>query len=91
MRSIAGRKYTPVLEGLNALVEERGRVVEGLPLVAGQRSVMTFGISTEDGKRIVYRLGRSLVSEHDDHCCQSMTKREIKRIHVDGSQRRPAT
>ena len=52
---------------------------------------MTFGISTEDGKRIVYRLGRSLVSEHDDHCCQSMTKREIKRIHVDGSQRRPAT
>ena len=74
MRSIAGRKYTPVLEGLNALAEERGWVVEVLPLVTGQRSVRekewlevmkTFGISAEDGKRIIYRLCNSLLSEHE--------------------------
>ena len=45
-----------------------------LPLVAGQSSVRekecledmkTFGISAEDGKRIIYRLGNSLLSEHE--------------------------
>ena len=44
-----------------------------LPLVAGQRSVKekerlatmkTFGISEEDGKRIIDRLGNLLLSEH---------------------------
>jgi hypothetical protein len=49
-------------------------VVEVLPLVAGQSSVRekewledmkTFGISAEDGKRIIYRLGNSLLSEHE--------------------------
>jgi hypothetical protein len=58
----------------NALAEERGWVVEVLPLVAGQRSVRenewleamkTFGISAEDGKRIIYRLGSLLRSEHE--------------------------
>ena len=39
MKSIAERQHTPILEGLNALTEERGWVVEVLPLVAGQRSV----------------------------------------------------
>ena len=39
MKSIAERQHTPILEGLNALAEERGWVVEVLPLVAGQRSV----------------------------------------------------
>jgi hypothetical protein len=65
MKSIAERQHTPILEGLNALAGERGWVVEVLPLVAGQRSVRekvwlesmkTFGISAEDGKRIIYRL-----------------------------------
>jgi hypothetical protein len=74
MKSIAERQHTPILEGLNALTEERGWVVEVLPLVAGQRSVRekewleamkTFGISTEDGKRIIYRLGSLLLSEHE--------------------------
>lgn len=48
----------------------------GLPLVGGQRSVKvrkkkllevmkTFGISEEDVKRIIYRLGTSLLSEHE--------------------------
>ena len=62
------------MEGLNALEEKRGWVVEVLPLVAGQRSVRekewlevmkTFGISAEDGKRIIYRLGSLLLSEHE--------------------------
>ena len=39
MKSIVERQHTPILEGLNALSEERGWVVEALPLVAGQRSV----------------------------------------------------
>jgi hypothetical protein len=63
MKSIAERQHTPILEGLNALAEERGWMVEVLPLVAGQRSVSekewlaamkTFGISSEDGKRMQY-------------------------------------
>ena len=74
MKSIAERQHTPILEGLNALAGERGWVVEVLPLVAGQRSVRekewlesmkTFGIGTEDGKRIIYRLGSLLLSEHE--------------------------
>ena len=74
MKSIAERQHTPILEGLNALAGERGWVVEVLPLVAGQRSVRekewlesmkTFGISAEDGKRIIYRLGSLLLSEHE--------------------------
>ena len=39
MKSIEERQHTPILEGLNALAEDRGWVVEVLPLVAGQRSV----------------------------------------------------
>lgn len=74
MKSRAERQHTPILEGLNALAGERGWVVEVLPLVAGQRSVRekewlesmkTFGISAEDGKRIIYRLGSLLLSEHE--------------------------
>ena len=74
MRAIAAKQHTPILEGLNALTEERGWVVEVLPLVAGQRSVRekewleamkTFGISAEDGKRIIYRLGSLLLLEHE--------------------------
>ena len=39
MKSITERQHTPILEGLNALSEERGWVVEVLPLVSGQISV----------------------------------------------------
>ncbi len=39
MKSIVERQHTPILEGMNALTEERGWVVEVLPLVTGQRSV----------------------------------------------------
>ncbi len=74
MKSIVEGQYTPIFEGLNALSEEWGWVVEVLPLVAGQRSVRekewletmkTFGISAEDGKRITYRLGGLLLSEYE--------------------------
>ncbi len=72
MKSIAERHHTPILEGLNALVGERGWVVEVLPLVDGQRSVRekeclesmkTFGISVEDGKNpssFMHLLGKGL-------------------------------
>jgi hypothetical protein len=74
MKSMVERKHTPILEGLNALAEERVCVVEVLPLVSGQHSVREkewigtmkkFGISAEDGKRIIYRLGSLLLSEHE--------------------------
>ena len=74
MKSIEEKHHLTILEGLNALAEERGWVVEVLPLVAGQRSIKekkwlaamkTFGISAEDGKRIIYRLGNLLLSEHE--------------------------
>ncbi len=74
MKSITERQDTPILEGLNVLAGDRGWVVEVLPLVSGQRSVRekewletmkTFGISAEDGKRIIYRLGSLLLSEHE--------------------------
>ena len=74
MKSIVESQHTPILEGLNTLTEEREWVVEVLPLVAGQRLVRgkewlevmtTFGINTEDGKRIIYRLGSLLLSEYE--------------------------
>ena len=74
MKSIEERQYTPILEGLNTLTEDRGWVVEVLPLVVGQRSVRekewieamkTFVIDVEDGKKIIYRLGSLLMSEHE--------------------------
>ena len=74
MKAIAVKQYTPILEGLNALTEERGWVVEVLPLVTGQRSVRgkewigtmkTFGMRSEDWKRIIYRIGSLLLSEHE--------------------------
>ncbi len=59
IKSLVERQHTPILEGLNSLTEERGWVVEVLPLVTGQRSVrgkewiediQVFGISVQDGK-----------------------------------------
>ncbi len=74
MKSIVESHHTPILEGLNVLTEDREWVVEVLTLVTGQCSVRekewletvkTFGISTEDGKRIIYRLGGLLLSKHE--------------------------
>ena len=74
MKSIAERHHTPILEGLNALAESGDGWWKFLPLVTGQRSVRekqwlktmkTFGISAEDGKKIICRLGSPLLSEHE--------------------------
>ena len=75
MKSIAERQHTPILEGLSALAEERGWMVEVLlPLVVVQRSVREkewlealkiFGIGKEEGQRILGRLGRALLDEHE--------------------------
>ena len=74
MGTVAEKQHTPILTGLRVLVEERGWVVEVMPLVTGQRSVReeewieslkTFGISTEEDKRIIRRLGLTLLTEHE--------------------------
>ena len=74
MKTVAEKHHTPILEGLNALAKERGWKVEVLPLVVGQKSVRenewleslkTFGISAEEGKRIIRRLGGTLLSEYE--------------------------
>jgi hypothetical protein len=74
IKSIGERHYTPILEGQTTLSEERGWVVEVLPPASGQCSVRekewietikSFGIRTEDGKRVIYRLGGLLLSEYE--------------------------
>jgi hypothetical protein len=64
MKSITERQHAPILEGLNTLSEERGWVMEVLPLVTRQRSVRdkecrevfkTFGMSTEDKNHLQAR------------------------------------
>ena len=69
-------QYTPILTGLRALVTDRELKVEVVPLVVGQRSVQEkewletlgiFGIGKENGKRIIDRLGRTLLDEHEKH------------------------
>jgi hypothetical protein len=73
---VADKMHTPILTGLRTLTAERGWEVEVVPLVVGQWSVReteewfevlrTFGIgSREDGKRIIDRLGRTLLNEHE--------------------------
>ncbi len=71
---MAEKQHTPILTGLRALAEEQGWEVEVVPLIAGQRSVREkewlealgiFGIGKEDGQRIVGRLGRTLLDEHE--------------------------
>ena len=74
MWKVAEKQYTPILTGLRALVTERGWEVDVVPLVVGQRSVREkewleslriFGIGKEDGKRIIDRLGHTLLNEHE--------------------------
>ena len=71
---VAEKQDTPILTGLRALAEERGWEVDVVPLVVGQRSVREegwleslriFGIGKEDGKRIIGRLGHTLLNEHE--------------------------
>jgi hypothetical protein len=66
--------HTHTQTGLRALAAERGWEVDVVPLVVGQRSVTekewlealrTFGIGKEEGKRIIGRLGRTLLNEHE--------------------------
>ena len=74
MWKVAENQHSPILTGLEALVEERGWEVAVVPLIAGQRSVREkewlealriFGIDKVDGLRIVSRLGRNLLDEHE--------------------------
>jgi hypothetical protein len=74
MRSVAEQQHVPVLTGLRALAGERGWEIEVVPMVAGQRSVREkewlealriFGIGKEDDQRILGRLGRTLLDEHE--------------------------
>ena len=74
MWKVAENQHSPILTGLEALAEERGWEVAVVPLIAGQRSVREkewlealriFGIGKEDGQRIISRLGRTLLDEHE--------------------------
>jgi hypothetical protein len=74
MWRVADKQHVPILTGLRSLSGERGWEIEVVPLVAGQRSVREkewlealriFGIGKEDGQRILGRLGRTLLDEHE--------------------------
>jgi hypothetical protein len=74
MWGVAEKQHTPIMIGLRALAEEREWEVVVVPLISGQRSVRekewlealrTFGIGKEDGQRIIARLGRTLLDDHE--------------------------
>ena len=74
MWKVAENQHSPILTGLKALAEERGWEVAVVPVITGQRSVREkewlealriFGIGKEDGLRIISRLGRTLLDEHE--------------------------
>jgi hypothetical protein len=74
IRRVGEQQHVPILGGLRALAEERGWEIEVVPIVAGQRSVREkewlealrlFGIGKEDGQRILGRLGRTLLDDHE--------------------------
>jgi hypothetical protein len=67
---VAEQQHVPILTGLRALAGERGWEIEVVPMVAGQRSVReewleALRIGKEDGQRILGRLGRTLLDEHE--------------------------
>ena len=71
---VTEKQDTPILTGLRALAADREWEVEVIPLVTGQRSVKekkwleafkVFGIGKEDGKRIIDRLGHTLLYEYE--------------------------
>ena len=74
MWRVAEKQHTPIMIGLKVLAEEREWEVTVVPLVEGQWSVREkewlealriFGIGKEDGQRIIARLGRTLLDEHE--------------------------
>jgi hypothetical protein len=74
MRRVTEQQYTPILTGLRALVADRGWEVEFAPLVVGHGSVKekewlesfrVFGIDKYDGKKILRKLGLTLLDEHE--------------------------
>jgi hypothetical protein len=71
-------KHTPILTGLRALATDQRWEVEVAPLVAGQRSVKetewlesfrVFGIDKDDGKKILRKLGLTLLNEDEKLFC----------------------
>ena len=80
MKVVAEKQHPPILAGLSVLAEERGWVLEVMPLVTGQRSVRDtewllslkkIGISAEEGKRIIRQLGLTLLTEHETELFES--------------------
>ena len=78
MKRVTEQQHTPILTGLRALVTDRGWEVEVVPLVTGQRSVKekkwlesfrVFGIDKEDGKKMLRKLGLTLLGEHEKLFC----------------------
>ena len=74
MWRVAEKQHTPIMTGRKALAEEREWEVAVVPLVASQRSVREkewlealgiFEIGKEDGQRIIARLRRMLLNEHE--------------------------
>jgi hypothetical protein len=74
MWKVAERHHTPILTGLRTMEAERGWEVEVVPPVTGQRSVREkewldvlriFGIGKENGKRIISKLGHTLLDDHE--------------------------
>jgi hypothetical protein len=75
MWRVADKQHVPILTGLGSLAGERGWEIEVVRLVAGQRSVREkewlealriFGIGKEDVQRILGRLDRTLLEEHEN-------------------------
>ena len=76
------QQHTPILTVLMVLVTDREWKVKAVPLVVGLRSVKekewlesfkVFGIGKEDGKKIINRLGHTLLNEHEKlfgSCCR---------------------
>ena len=74
MKRVSEQQHIPILTGLRALAPDPGWEVEVVPLVEGQQSVKekewmesfrVFGIDKEDGKKILHKLGLTLLGEHE--------------------------
>jgi hypothetical protein len=74
IRRVSEQHHTPIVTGLRTVETDRGWEVEVVPLVAGPRSVKekewlesfrVFGIGTDDGQKIIQRLGLTLLREHE--------------------------
>ncbi len=72
MWKVAEKQHTPILKDLGVLAVDRE--LEVVPLVVGQRSakekewletLRIFGIGKENGKRIIGRLGHTLLNKHE--------------------------